>query len=647
MTQHFFTTPSPAAQKLEALRQWFPQAVEVDDKGHIRVNAAAIQMALDPGNPAGVRVEEDGYELRWVGKRDAYHQAFVPTDKIVSAAHSQSQDWDNTGNLLIKGDNLDALKLLRQSYFGKVKLIYIDPPYNTQSDQFIYRDDFTAKQAEVLSSLGYSAENIDYIKNIYGARTHSGWLSFMYPRLLLARDLLEEEGVIAIHMDEHEHANTALLLDSIFGSDNVLGAAAWDKKNPKGDAIGLAYQHESLFFVAKNKVAFYASQSLVRRKKNASQIMNKAARLFATLGQKQLPSDLKKIQKKYKLKLDDLKKFEEAVDLTIINEEFSSWLKKQGFSSGESAYSKIDSEGRVYRLVSMAWPNKKRAPDDYFIPLKHPVTGENCPVPARGWRNPPATMARLLQEDEIEFGVDHLTQPQRKYLLSKNLTEALPSVISFGGSDDAHLADIGIPFDNPKPVEICKEVISTILQGPKGIALDFFAGSGTTAEAVMRLNAEDGGQRQFILVQIPQPIDPAKQKEAYDFVSKTLKRPEATIFEITAERIRRAGAKLQAELTAKRQAQGELLADDTPPLDTGFRVFELVDDPLNLIHRQPLKDASQAQLAELQKRIATPQTADMEKVLSNLLLSEGLPLTTRIQTLAWARKTRSCCACRK
>jgi adenine-specific DNA-methyltransferase len=149
----------------------------------------------------------------------------------------------------------------------------------------------------------------------------------------------------------------------------------------------------------------------------------------------------------------------------------------------------------------------------------------------------------------------------------------------------------------------------------------------------MRLNAEDGGQRQFILVQIPQPIDHAKQKEAYDFVSKTLKRPEATIFEITAERIRRAGAKLQAELAAKRHAQGELLADDTPPLDTGFRVFELVDDPLGLVHRQPLKDASQAQLAELQQRIATPQNADMEKVLSNLLLSEGLPLTTRIHTL--------------
>ena len=225
MTKPFFSTPSPAAQKLEALRQLFPQAVEVDDKGGVRVNPAAIQMALDPANPAGVRVEEDGYELRWVGKREAYHQAFVPTHKTVSAAHSQSKDWDNTGNLLIKGDNLDALKLLRESYFGQVKLIYIDPPYNTQSDQFIYRDDFSVKQSEVLTSLGYSAENIDYIQNIYGARTHSGWLSFMYPRLLLARDLLREDGVIFISIDDNEQAQLKLLCHEVFGADIQTGEA--------------------------------------------------------------------------------------------------------------------------------------------------------------------------------------------------------------------------------------------------------------------------------------------------------------------------------------------------------------------------------------------------------------------------------------
>ena len=186
-------------------------------------------------------------------------------------------------------------------------------------------------------------------------------------------------------------------------------------------------------------------------------------------------------------------------------------------------------------------------------------------------------------------------------------------------------------FDSPKPIDMMKDFASWFAF-EEDIVLDFFAGSGTTAEAVMRLNAEDGGNRQFILVQIPQLIDAAKQKEAHHFVTHTLGRPEATIFEITAERIRRAGAKLQAEQAAKRQAQGELLADDAPPLDTGFRVFELVDDPLGLVQGRPLHAATQEHVQELQTRIATPQTADMQRVLSNLLLAEGLPLTTLIHT---------------
>ncbi|MEY4910709.1 MAG: hypothetical protein RL761_372 [Pseudomonadota bacterium] len=205
--------PTPDQIKLEQLRQLFPQAIESDTDGRIRVNAAALQLALDPRNPAGIQVEEDGYELRWVGKREAYHSAFVPVQKIIAPRPEQSKNWDNTGNVLIKGDNIDALRLLRQSYFGKVKLIYIDPPYNTQSDAFIYRDDFSAKQAEVLTQLGYARENIDYIKNIYSARTHSGWLSFMYPRLLLARDLLKDDGVIFISIDDNEQAQLRILCD--------------------------------------------------------------------------------------------------------------------------------------------------------------------------------------------------------------------------------------------------------------------------------------------------------------------------------------------------------------------------------------------------------------------------------------------------
>ena len=177
------------------------------------------------------------------------------------------------------------------------------------------------------------------------------------------------------------------------------------------------------------------------------------------------------------------------------------------------------------------------------------------------------------------------------------------------------------------------EGLLSFTTGTDSLILDFFAGSGTTGEAVMRLNAEDGGKRQFILVQIPQPIDAKKQKEAHTFVTETLGKPEATIFEITAERLRRAGAKLQAELAAKAAEGGTLLDEATPTLDTGFRVFELVDDPEALILQKPLQQATQADVLALQTAIATPQPAQLPRVLYNLLLAEKLPLTTPVRTV--------------
>ncbi len=250
--------PSPAAQKLELLRELFPQAIETAPDGSVCVNAAALQQALDPANPAGIRVEEDGYELRWVGKREAYHTAFIPPQKILQPLPGDSLNWENTGNLLIKGDNLDALRLLRHSYFGQIKLIYIDPPYNTQSDAFIYCDDFSARQSEVLRQLGYSADNIDYIKNIYGARTHSGWLSFMYPRLLLAKDLLRDDGVIFISIDDNEQAQLKLLCDEVFGTENFVGQMVWKSRASEDTRAmtGVSTDHEYvLIYSGQDQVA--------------------------------------------------------------------------------------------------------------------------------------------------------------------------------------------------------------------------------------------------------------------------------------------------------------------------------------------------------------------------------------------------------
>ncbi len=253
MTQPIFTAPLPNADKLELLRQHFPGALDTDAQGHIRINAAALQLAIDPAASGGVQVEEDGYELRWVGKREAYHSAFVPPQKLLQPLPADSQDWDGTGNVLIKGDNLDALRLLRQNYFGQVKLIYIDPPYNTQSDAFIYRDDFTARQGEVLAQLGYSADSIDYVKNIYGARTHSGWLSFMYPRLLLAKDLLRDDGVIFISIDDNEQAQLKLLCDEVLGQENFVSTIIWHKRYAaSNDTTGVASMHDFVLCYQKS-----------------------------------------------------------------------------------------------------------------------------------------------------------------------------------------------------------------------------------------------------------------------------------------------------------------------------------------------------------------------------------------------------------
>lgn len=588
MQNPILNAASPAHHKLDLLRQHFPQAVEVDAQGHIRINAAALQLAIDPSNPAGLQVEEDGYELRWVGKREAYHSAFVPVQKIIAPLPDDSKNWDSTGNLLIKGDNLDALRLLRHSYFGKVKLIYIDPPYNTQSDAFVYRDDFSAKQSEVLAQLGYAAENIDYIKNIYGARTHSGWLSFMYPRLLLARDLLRDDGVIFISIDDNEQAQLKLLCDEVFGQENFVNTIVWEKRySPQNAVKWFSESHDFLLAIAKNKSNW--TPNLLKR----SNEMND----------------------RYKNPDNDPRGVWKPVDSTA-----------QGGHGTKSQF---------YELIA---PNGKR----------HKLPNGRC------WLYTEPVLKTMIDDNRIWFGADGNNVPAVKRFLTEvkqgTACQTIWKHAEVGHSQDAKkevndLFPEGAVFDTPKPTHLIKRILQ-IATDKNDITLDFFAGSGTTGEAVMRLNAEDGGNRQFILIQIPQPIDPKKQKEPHAFVKETLGKPEATIFEITAERLRRAGARIEAELAAKAQAvavqpaQLEGFAPEastgsarTAAVDTGFRVFDLVDDPDALILQKPLQQATQADVLALQASIATPQPSQLPRVLYNLLLAEGLPLTTPLRTV--------------
>lgn len=511
--------------KLNELKKLAPEAF-ADGK----INWETLKEAL------GEFTEEEGldvehYGLFWPGKREARKIAAMPSKGTLIPVTGDGIEEEATRNIFIEGENLEVLKLLQKSYEGDIKMIYIDPPYNTKND-FVYEDDYSEPLEEYLKRIGAIDEEgkLTTTSNQASGRYHSKWLSMMYPRLRLSRNLLTDDGVIVIHIDEHEYSSLILLLNEIFGEENNLGTIIWDKRNPKGDATGVAYQHESIIVYAKDKMDFIDKNPFVRAKKNAKTILKKAQELFAKLNKEELPSDLRNCVEKYKIPKNLSDKYKTKLNIERINEEFAEWLNNQSFSGGELAYNKIDKAGDVFQSVSMAWPNKKKAPDDYFIPLIHPITKKPCPVPERGWRNPPNTMAELLKNNEIIFGNDETTQPRRKYVLKDNLNENVSSLFYFGGSDDDLLNKLKIPFDNPKPLALVKEMISYFVN-EGDIVLDYFAGSGSVAHATMALSNEDAKRRYFICIQVPEVIN--EKKEAYKLGFRT-------ISELCKTRIKRA-----------------------------------------------------------------------------------------------------------
>lgn len=578
-------SPDLTAQNIDHIAALFPNCItEMLDEEHSTpekkvykraINFELLKQMLSPDVVDG----DERYEFTWVGKKAAIVEANKPIRKTLRPCVEESKNWDTTENLYIEGDNLEVLKLLQESYLGKVKIIYIDPPYNTGND-FIYADDFMRSQEEENEQMGmYDEDDNRLFKNTdSNGRFHSDWCSMIYSRLMLARNLLSDTGVIVINMDENEITNLQKICAEVFGASNDLGTIIWDKRNPKGDAQGVSYQHEYILVYAKNKYAFTSQCKMQRPKKNAAAILKKASQLFSKLSTSYTLSD--------------------------INRDFSTWVRTQtDFSGGEKAYNRIDENGDVYRPVSMAWPNKKKAPDDYFIPLIHPVTGKECPIPERGWRNPSSTMQKMLESGLILFGKDETTIPNSKYLLKENMYENIPSMLYYGGSDTDLLSQLGIPFDTPKVVDICVEHIKSFSSNGD-VILDFFSGSATTAHAVMQLNAEDGGRRKFIMVQLPEKCDEAS--EAYKAGYKN-------ICEIGKERIRRAGDKIKSESPMT-----------TQDLDIGFRVLKLDDTNMKDVYYAP-DDYDQGMLAGLESNIKDDRT-DLD-LLFGCLIDWGLPLS--------------------
>lgn len=381
-------------------------------------------------------------------------------------------------NFLLEGDNLHSLYLLEKTHKGRIDLIVIDPPYNRGKDDFRYDD---------------------AIVDVEDDFRHSKWLSFMSKRLKQAKKLLSDTGIIAINIDEHEIAPLMMLMDDIYGEKNNLGTIIWNKQNPKGDSHKISTMHEYIIVFANNYEKIKEMKNFANRKKpNAKAMLAKAKQLYSQIGRRILPADVRKLAKVYAYPSEILEQMKVEYDLEMVNREFASWLAKQKFSSGEKAYKYIDGDGRVYRGVSMAWPNKKKAPEDYFIPLIHPVTGKKCPVPARGWRNSPRKMEELLREGRIIFGPDETKQPERKYFLDENMTENTSSIYNNADSADGYMKEIGISFEYPKPVSEVKYLIQNLHPNPQ-IVLDFFAGSATTGHAVLEINKEENKNIQYIL----------------------------------------------------------------------------------------------------------------------------------------------------
>jgi len=536
----------------ELLKKQFPNAIGIDEDGRYIIDPQKLQMSLDPSK---ADIKENGYGLNWVGKKEAYYKAFSKNYKVLKPLNDDnSKNWDTTENILIKGDNLDALKILRHNYFESIKMIYIDPPYNTKNDGFVYNDNFTSNTEETLEELGYDKEYIDYIENIQGAKTHSGWLSFIYPRLLLARDLLKDDGVIFISIDDNEVAQLRLLCDEVFGEDNFVNQLIWKKKAGGGsDAKYFADDHEYILVYAKNE--------------------NMINRFFMKMNEKQ--------KREYKYKDENYKTL-------------GLYKRKNLYQSG------IDDNRPNLRYEIIA-------PDNTKI------------LPPTIWRWSKETLEQEMAKNKVDIIKNSKGEWQvftKNYMFEDDSSERLikPRTIltDFGltrdGNNDIKLLFKKQYFSYPKPKTLIKHLLS-IISSKNDIILDFFAGSGTTAHAVMELNAQDNGDRKFIAVQWAEktPEKSEAKKAGYE-----------TIFDITQERIKRAGDKIIKDDITKQD------------LDIGFRTFEIVEDVKQHIYQKSLEDMKQEDMLYFmeQKGIETS-----EDILYNLLVADGLPLSTKIQTL--------------
>lgn len=542
---------------VEKIAVLFPQCIteriNKEGKVELAIDFDKLRQELSKDIVEG---NEERYQFTWPDKRNAIRLANAPTTDTLRPCREESVDFDNTQNLYIEGDNLQVLKLLRENYLGKVKMIYIDPPYNTGND-FVYNDRFDKDKQEYVHNSGqYDSEGNLLVQNTESnGRFHTDWLNMIYPRLKVARDLLSEDGVIFISIDDNEDKNLKNIADEIFGSHNFLAQVVWERAySPINLMKHFSPSHDYVLVYAKNPGLAICNG--IPRSAEANE--------------------------RYTNPDNDPRGVWKPSDLSV------------GPAVEANIYSITTPSGRVVE-----------------------------PPAGRSWRLSAKAFAERLQDNRIWFGPNGDSVPSMKRFLSElRKTGITPMTIwkyeEVGHSQDAtqNLAKMfggEKYFDYPKPVGLIKRILALYSQ-KDSIILDFFSGSGTTAQAMFELNVDDGGKRRFILVQLPEETEegsPAK-KDGYK-----------NICEIAKERIRRAGKKIKEESPLITQA-----------LDTGFRVLKLDSSNMEDVYYTPEDFNEQDLFADNIK----PDRTD-EDLLFQVMTELGIELSAKIEQQQIAGKT--------
>jgi len=580
------------AENIEKLKSLFPELITEGPEG-LSVNVDVLKQLV--GDKTLTDCDEK-YGLNWFGKRRARQLALTPSTGTLRPAPEESENWDTTQNLFIEGDNLEVLKLLQKSYAGKVKLIYIDPPYNTGKD-FIYRDDFRDNIRNYKKLTGQVDEEGSPLTTNTEAsgRFHTDWLNMMYPRLRLAYSLLRRDGAIFISCDEEEQPRLRLMMDEIFGEENFVADMVW-AAGRKNDSRLVSVSHEYIVCYVRN--AEYLKEQKItwrQRKKGLEDIYTQYEALKAKHGD----------------------------DYEAITKGMKAWFKSLPENHPAKAhkhYSHADRRG-LYFPDNISWPGGGGPKYEVL----HPATGKPVKIPSRGWMtSDPEKMNQWIKEDRVHFGADENSVPCIKsYLKDKEYQTPYSVFYQDGRAATKRLRELmgEAVFDFPKDETVMQEIIEMV-SSDNDIVLDCFAGSGTTGHAVMAQNAKDGGNRRYILVQLPEPLDPEKkeQKTAAEYCDK-LSKPR-TIAELTKERLRRAARKIKEEHPSWSG-------------DTGFRVFRL--DSSNIKVWNPRTDDLEADLADQMEHIL-PDRSEAD-LLYELLLKLGLDLCVPIERKEIAGKT--------